>query len=89
MVDMEMARNSFHKKNERTNSNFSNSYYSIIGSKTLKPNSVFAVAVSLHDSLASSFVKLTIQNEKNFKLTNTVLVPQRSSKVVQFSVSLE
>ncbi|XP_037049174.1 CD109 antigen-like [Bradysia coprophila] len=61
-------------------------YYSIIGSKTLKPNSEYAVAVSLNSATTSSFLKLTIQNDKSFKLTNTVLVPQRSSKVVQFSI---
>ncbi|KAG4076804.1 hypothetical protein HA402_009150 [Bradysia odoriphaga] len=61
-------------------------YYSIIGSKTLKPNSEYAVVVSLHNAATSSFLKLTIQNDKSFKLTNTVLVPQRSSKVVQFSI---
>ncbi|KAJ6643551.1 CD109 antigen [Pseudolycoriella hygida] len=62
------------------------SYYSVIGSKTIKPNSGYAVTVSLLDASQPSFVTLTIQNDKNFKLMNSILVQPRSSQVVQFDI---
>lgn len=44
--------------------------------------------MSLLNATTASVVRLTIQNDKNFKLTNSVRVQPCSSQVVQFSVSL-
>lgn len=61
-------------------------YYSVVGSKTIKPNSKYDVAVSLLDAAQSATIKLSIRNDKNYKLSNSILVEPRTSKVVQFAI---
>ncbi|KAJ6642136.1 CD109 antigen [Pseudolycoriella hygida] len=61
-------------------------YYSIVGSKTIKPNSQYAVAVSLLEAAKSASIKVTIQSDKGFKATNSVLVQPGTSQLVQFAI---
>lgn len=62
------------------------SFYTIVGSKLIRPHSNFHVAVNLHDATAPNSVRLTIQNDVNFRLVKEIVVQPHATESVTFEL---
>lgn len=61
------------------------SHYTIVGSKNIRPNSDYHVAISLHDSSAPSEITVSIFNDGDYKRNQVITVQPFSTQLLQFN----